>query len=270
MIILKCDYTEAILLIKARVPSGIEGFDELLNGGIPKERNFLVMGGPGTGKTTFALQYIVKGAIDYGEPGIFITTEQSPYEIKRDAKSFGWDLDKLEDDGLIRILNAVPTPMPGQTREIVLPEINPNVGYIEYTIDDVLSAFFDLARTINPKRVAIDSITQFLFLEQDPLKMRGNIIRFVNTLKRNRMTIVSTAQKYMSGSMFHDVLAFIADGVLVLYLLRRGVEKIRACEIIKVRGSKHSLKTVEMEISEKGIVIYPEKTIEISEEIIIF
>ena len=256
--------------MKERVSSGIDGLDELLNGGLPPERNLLVIGGPGTGKTTFALQYIVRGASDYGEVGLFVTTEQSPYELRRDAKSFGWDIEKLEDDGLIKILNAVPTPMPGQAKEIVLPEVNPNVGYLEYSVDDVLSLIFDVTRKIHAKRVAIDSITQFLFLETDPLKMRVNIIRLINTLKRNGMTVVTTAQKYSYETIYNEILTFIADGVILLYLLRRGVDKVRACEIIKMRGSKHSLKTVEMQITDNGIVVFPKKTLEITREIVIF
>ncbi|MGQ4832943.1 MAG: RAD55 family ATPase [Candidatus Asgardarchaeia archaeon] len=253
-----------------RISSGIDGLDTLLNGGLLPERNLLVIGGPGTGKTTFALQYIIKGAADYGDAGVFVTTEQSPYELRSDAKSFGWDIEKLEDDGLIKIVNAVPTPMPGQAREIVLPEVNPNVGYLEYSVDDILSLIFDVTRKIHAKRVAIDSITQFLFLESDPLKMRVNIIRLINTLKRNGMTIISTAQKYLSEAIYNEILTFIADGVVLLYLLRRGVEKVRACEIIKMRGSKHSLNTVEMKITDNGIVIFPDKTIEVTQEIVIF
>ena len=246
------------------VKTGIKGADELLNGGIPQNKNLLVIGGPGTGKTIFALQYIVKGATEYGEKGIFITTEQYPAELRKDAMSLGWDLKQLEEEGLIYVLNAVPIAATGGGEKgYVISEPHPFLGYLGFNTDDLLSLIFDVKRKVNATRVAIDSISQLLFFEPDSFKTRINIIRFINSLKNQGMTVVTTAQYYAGEPKYHELLTFIADGVVVLHLLRQGDIKIRAFEVIKMRGVGHSLKSVLMEIKKDGIFVDSTKSVKL-------
>lgn len=91
-----------------RIKSGIPELDEMLRGGFMKGDAVLVAGPAGTGKTTFALQYIVNGITQFGENGVYVTFEQLPDQIYRDAKNFGWDLRKMEDEDRLRLVCTSP------------------------------------------------------------------------------------------------------------------------------------------------------------------
>ena len=87
--------SKSIKMQVQKIPTGIEGFDDVCRGGLPAARSTLVSGTSGTGKTVFSLQYLHHGICNFDEPGIFITFEESPLDIIRNAASFGWDLQKL-------------------------------------------------------------------------------------------------------------------------------------------------------------------------------
>ena len=90
------------------VRTGIPGFDTVLSGGFRPGKSIALSGPPGSGKTTFGMQFLYSGAKDFDEPGIFVTLSQSPTEIKNDFKSFGWDVQKLIDGGKMIIIDARP------------------------------------------------------------------------------------------------------------------------------------------------------------------
>jgi len=89
-----------------RCPSGIAGLDELIDGGFPRQRSILLSGTCGSGKTTFAIQFLYRGITEYNEPGILISLEQDPRELKEDMAGFGFDLQKEEDEGRLVIIDA--------------------------------------------------------------------------------------------------------------------------------------------------------------------
>ena len=86
-----------------KAPTGIPGLDEVTDGGLPRGRTTLLCGGPGCGKTLMALQFLVRGAVDVGEPGVFIAFEESPVELAQNVSSLGWDLGDLQARGLLAI-----------------------------------------------------------------------------------------------------------------------------------------------------------------------
>lgn len=93
-----------------KLPTGIEGFDDVCQGGLPIGRSTLVSGTSGTGKTVLSLQYLHHGICNFDEPGIFVTFEESPLDIIRNAASFGWNLQDLIDQNKLFILDASPDP----------------------------------------------------------------------------------------------------------------------------------------------------------------
>ena len=93
-----------------KLPTGIEGFDDICHGGLPIARCSLISGTSGTGKTVFSLNFLYNGIRQYNEPGIFVTFEESPLDIQRNAASFGWNLQELVEQGKLFILDASPDP----------------------------------------------------------------------------------------------------------------------------------------------------------------
>ncbi|RLI61801.1 MAG: hypothetical protein DRO67_07710 [Candidatus Asgardarchaeum californiense] len=245
------------------VSSGIDGFDELVGGGFPAGKNIVVTGGPGTGKTIFSLQFIIMGILKYNEKGIFVTTEQSIPDIKRDALSFGWNLTAFEEQDKLRIINATPAIIPSVSKkEYVISEPHQLLGYLSFSPEDILSLIHDKRREINATRVAVDSLTHLMLYEENLFKARVNILRLINSLKSTNVTILSTAERmggYSQG--VYEIIPYVADGVVNLYMLREESRKIRACEILKMRGVKHSMDVVRMTITNEGIRVYPNEKI---------
>lgn len=247
------------------ISSGIDGFDELVGGGFPIGKNIVVTGGPGTGKTIFSLQFIVNGILKYNEKGVLVTTEQSIVDIKRDALSFGWDLTSFEEKDKLRIVNATPAIIPSVSKkEYVISEPHQLLGYLSFSPEDILSLIHDKRREINASRVAIDSLTHLMLYEENLFKARVNILRLINSLKSTNVTILSTAERMGAIAQgVYEIIPYIADGVVNLYMIRQETKKIRACEILKMRGVKHSMDVVRMTISNDGIRVYPQDKVEV-------
>ena len=151
-----------------RVKTGIAGFDKMLNGGFLRNQVVLIAGAPGTGKTTFGLEFLYNGATKFNEPGIFVTFEELPQQIYRDAMSLGWDLQKLESEGKLKILCTSPRVLQAtEEREEVLGRMIKEMG---------------------AKRIAIDSISQFRMirtksatsLEEDNAALRKELYSLIN------------------------------------------------------------------------------------------
>src|SRR3990172_4606781 len=126
-------------MLLVRVRTGISDLDKMLGGGFMEGDAVLLAGSPGTGKTTLALQYLVNGATQFGENGIYVTFEQLPDQIYRDAKNFGWDLRKMEDEDRFRLVCTSPD---------LLLEAHDG----EHLLDEPI-------RQIKPRRIVIDSLS---------------------------------------------------------------------------------------------------------------
>ncbi len=235
-----------------RVKTGVPGFDELIDGGIPKGFNLLITGGPGTGKTIFGLQYIYNGAIN-GENGVYVSLETSTDGIKNQAMQFGWDLDKLEKEGKILILRI---PM-------------------DVVKLDLFSAINDAIKKINAKRLVFDSLDA-LAINIDmftiPVAYVGSRNRITYTGKsRRRITylvmnelsklkttnIVITASSQDEKQITIDgVSEYASDGVVVLKSLALGETTNKTLEIKKIRNTKVNGGINSYEIDQNGLSLF--------------
>src|SRR5688500_9607252 len=155
--------------VMTKMPTGIKGFDEITGGGLPRARTTLVMGGPGCGKTVFALQTLFNGASDAKEAGILVAFEESTTQILANAFTFGWDLHALQKKKLF-FLDARLAP------DVV------KAG--QFDLMGMLSVLQAKATEINAKRIVFDGIDVLLDLLDDPIAERREVYRLRDWLTR--------------------------------------------------------------------------------------
>lgn len=220
-----------------RVKSGIEGLDELVSGGIPEGSLTLLTGTCGTGKTLIASQFIYYGALN-GDDAVYVTFEESPENIKSNAKLFGWDFDEMEKKGKVLFVKFDP-----------------------YHAEDIIEMLENSIRKIKAKRVVIDSISALGLYVRDVPEIRKIIFGMSSMLHRLGCTtlMISEVLAEQKDLSRFGVEEFVADGVIVLYYLRANSQFSRSLTVWKMRGSDHSQKLHPYKITHKGIVVYPKE-----------
>lgn len=237
--------------LKNRAPTGIEGFDVLCQGGLIRNRAYLVSGGCGAGKTIFTLQFLYNGIKKYEENGIFVATEERPKQIRENALAFGWDLKDLEDEGKLAFIDATSAKLNLKSREKYV-DVRP--FDMKFMIDQIIS----IQGEINAKRAVVDSSTSMAFFIQDIPKIRIELLKLSTTMKVLGMTSLLTCEIVdESNPNRFGVENFVTDGVIAMYFKREGNERVHSLEIYKMRGSAHSNRLHPHEITSEGIVVHP-------------
>ncbi|SFR00543.1 RAD55 family ATPase [Desulfoscipio geothermicus] len=149
-----------------KVRTGINGFDELVYGGIVRGNSVLIEGVPGAGKTTFGIEFVYRGITQFNEPGVIITCEELPESIYRDALNFGWNLQSLEKADKLRILCTSPEVL-----------ANAEINLVEEIVNEV-----------GAKRIVFDSISHFRNIVDNPLALRKTVYSFCSGLRRLGLT----------------------------------------------------------------------------------
>jgi circadian clock protein KaiC len=224
----------------------LEGFDDISHGGLPIGRTTIVSGTSGTGKTLFAVQFLYNGITYFNEAGIFVTFEESPDDIVKNALSFGWDLQQLIDEGKLFILDASPDP---EGQDVVGSfDLSALIERIQYAI-----------RKYRAKRVSIDSVTA-VFQQYDAASVvRREIFRLVARLKQVGATTIMTTERteeYGPVARF-GVEEFVSDNVAIVRNVLEGERRRRTIEILKLRGTTHMKGEYPFTITNQGINIFP-------------
>jgi circadian clock protein KaiC len=258
-----CALLGGFLMAIARTKTGIAGLDKALMGGIPEGNMVLVSGGAGTGKSTLCMQFLVNGC-QMGERGLYVSTEQSDTELKKQASTFGWDLDSLQKKNALRI-----------------------IFYDITGADSFLKRLELVIQEFKPKRIVIDSMTTLtdaLILvglsEHDSFSM-VQIAETVSPIPRTEQLIskqilyslLSALRKYnittlLTSELYEEVLRlsadgiseFITDGVLLLSYLGVGQSVFRSIRVRKMRYTDHEKGSLVYEMTPKGILIKPQDT----------
>ncbi len=221
-----------------RSKTGIEGIDELTHGGLPRNKAIAIVGGPGAGKSIFLMQYLINGAQKYHEPGIYVTFEETIDELKSDFKNFKFNIDELERKGLIKIVNYNPMK-------------------IKRFIKNMDVTFRDLIKEMGAKRVVIDSLSAFTLLFNNEGEQREGLFQLFSALKKLKVTTLLSSESWREPTITKSgVIEFIADGVIMLYNLRIGDTRVRAVEILKMRGIEHEARIVPFKINKEGIRVF--------------
>ena len=226
-----------------KIPSGIEGFDDITSGGLPRGRTTLLMGGPGSGKTVLALQVLVSGAIRHDAPGIFVAFEESVERIRANAESFGWSIAGQRKKRLF-FLDARVSP--------------DTVKAGEFDLTALLAGLEAKAQEMGAKLIVFDALDVLLNLLDDRAAERRELYRIQAWLKRTTLTAIVTAKIEEHDPVMDQrsgFMAFMADCVV---LLRQSVLEraaVREMRVVKYRGSTHVLSMVPFAIGPTGIEV---------------
>ncbi len=226
-----------------KMPTGIPGFDEISRGGIPRGRVSLVLGGPGAGKTVFALEVLVNGARDRHEPGIFVAFEENARQVVANAATFGWDLDALERERLF-FLDARLSPTVVQSGA--------------FDIAGLLAALGAKAEEMGARTIVFDGIDVLLTLLDDPAAERREVYRLYEWLQSRGVTGVITAKADASDrptTERYAFMQFMVDCVVVLQQRLADRVAMRSVRVLKYRGSGFRENEFPLVISDTGLEV---------------
>ncbi len=217
-----------------RIPSGILGLDEMCQGGFEKNSAVLVSGGGGSGKTIFALQFLLEG-IKNGETGIYISFEERKDKFYRHMLQFGWDLEKFENQGKFVFITYTPEEM-------------------AKLVDEGGKSLKKDLKDLNAKRIVIDSLSAFAVLFDRESDQRKNLVALFEMIADwDATTVVIAEVDEIPERHRSTIMGFMADAIIKLYMVRKRDTMSRGLEIFKMRGTKHYTSTRTYVITDKGI-----------------
>jgi len=249
---------------KGWIRTGIRGFDELIDNGIPEGSNIIIAGGPGSGKTLFCLHTIYNLAVR-GKDCVYLSMEERPERLKDHMLSFGFKIKeigrteheihlKAKDNGKISLKRLQPIQL-ARSVEALLEEAS---GTLPIKIDMVLDF---IPKGFDPYMLVLDSIsaveTAFSGTRRQYRIYIEQLFRYFERLNLTTFIISESLDAPRRFSVT-GVEEFLADGIIVFYNFPGHGERVRGIEVYKLRGTSHVRKIVPMEITNKGIVVYPD------------
>jgi circadian clock protein KaiC len=227
-----------------KTPTGISGLDEVTGGGLPRGRPTLVCGPAGCGKTLLAMEFLVRGILDFDEPGVFVAFEETIDDLRANVASLGFDLAQLEADG-----------------HLMLDHVTLAHGEMEETGDwDLDGLFMRLGAAIDAvgaRRVVIDTIETLFGAFSNTALLRSELARLFVFLKERGVTAVITGERGDGSLTRHGIEEYVSDCVIVLDHRVTEQTSIRRLRILKYRGSFHGTNEYPFLIGESGISVLP-------------
>jgi len=249
--ILKPEERRSIMSEKDRIepqlpkcPTGIKGLDEITNGGLPKGRPTLLSGNAGSGKTLIAMEFIVKGALEYDEPGVFMSFEESDRELAQNVTSLGWDLEKLVKEKKI-LLSHVKV----DRSEIV------EMG--DFDLEGLFVRLGHAIDSIGARRVVLDPIEVLFGAFTNRAILRSELQRLFRWLKEKGVTAIITVEAGETTLTRHGIEEYVSDCVILLDNRIVNQSAIRRLRIIKYRGTSHGTNEYPFLITEGGVSLLP-------------
>jgi len=235
-----------------KIPTGISTFDDITEGGLGKGSVNLIVGGAGSGKTIFSIQFLYTG-LKNGETCMYLTFEEKKEDLYKNMMKVGFDLKKYEESGKFIFVEYTP--------EQVKTMIEEGGGTLESMVSK---------KNIN--RLVIDSVTSFGLLFESELEKREAALALFDIIKAWKCTSFLTTEKELSieelVSGSESAMEFEVDSVILIFYLRLEDTRNRMIEVLKMRGTKHSRKIYSMEITEQGIKISKKPETKIKSDLI--
>ncbi|MDE1856673.1 MAG: hypothetical protein KGH98_01160 [Candidatus Micrarchaeota archaeon] len=228
-----------------RFATGIEGMDEMLNGGIPKDNQTILAGGPGSGKTLLCFEALYRNAKN-GIPGAFISFEEPPKRVLANAKAAFTkfdDIQSLVDSNMLVIGGEDPAT-----------KIQSGMGPEAYPFGNVVSDMEEVIKTNDAKYIAIDSLSLLKLMLGDNLLYRKSMIALISNLRRLGVTSLLTVEVPSAErkDLRFSPEFFIFDGLITLYQTGEQDKRSLTLEIVKMRGTDHSRSLAPYDITDEG------------------
>ncbi len=230
-----------------KCPTGIEGLDEVTQGGFPKNRTTLVSGAAGSGKTLLGIDFLIKGATGFKESGVFMSFEETEDELFKDVASLSTDLPKLIAQKKIIVEHVILVRKDVQEADFNLEGI---FVRLEHAID-----------SIGAKRVVLDSIESLFSGITDAGILRIEIKRLFRWLKNKGVTSIVTGEPGEGAFTRHGLEEFVSDCIILLDNRVKDQMAVRRLRVIKYRGSKHGTNEYPFVIDESGLSVIPVKAL---------
>ncbi|MCJ7634239.1 AAA family ATPase [Candidatus Bathyarchaeota archaeon] len=238
--------------------TGIEGLDELISGGFPRGRVILILGGPGTGKTILAAQFLYKGISEYNENGIFVSLDESQNHYCSEMMKFGWDFKKAEEEGKFLFIDATRLSRVAILKEKMLKEETSSLRGKQLQIDKLIEDLQAKIQQIGAKRVVLDTLASLFYRFMDPIERRTAGVDLIEALSDlGATTIVTTELSYLGLERNMMDEEFLAHGVVMMQTLFSGGTTTRALQVEKMRGANVNPNLVPYTIDRTGIEIFP-------------
>lgn len=228
-----------------KAPTGIRGFDEVTGGGLPRGRPTLVTGAAGTGKTLFALEFLIRGARDFGEPGVVMTFEESERDLTDNVASLGLGLDDLVAQGLVACdaMRLDPTQV---------------VAAGSFDLEGLFIRLAAAVDSVGAKRVVIDTIEVLFGALGNEAIVRGEFARLLRWLKDRGLTAVITGERGREGQLTRSgIEEYVSDCVIVLDHRVQDEVATRRVRVAKYRGSHHGTNEYPFMITDRGFTVMP-------------
>ena len=231
--------------------TGITGFDQVTNGGLPKGRPTIVCGGPGCGKTMFAMEFLVRGATQFNEPGVLITFEETGDEMTKNVASLGFDLKALVARKKL-VMDYVKIE-PAEIQETGAYDLEGLFVRLQYAVD-----------SIGAKRIVLDTLEAVFSGFSNSGVLRAEIRRLFRWLKDRGLTTVVTAERGNGNLTRYGLEEYVSD--CVIFLDHRVTDQVstRRMRIIKYRGTSHGADEYPFLIDDRGFSVLPSSSMKLN------
>ena len=243
---------QVTLLPKA--PTGINGLDEISGGGLPRGRTTIVCGGPGCGKTMLGMEFLIRGAQQFNEPGVLVAFEETPQEMERNVASLGFDLKNLVD-----------------RKKLFFDYVYVEPSEIQETGDYDLEGLFirlqHAVDSVGAKRICLDTLEALFSGFSNDGVLRAELRRLFRWLKERNLTTVITAEKGEKTLTRHGLEEYVSDCVILLDHRVRDQISTRRLRIVKYRGTSHGADEYPFLIDDHGISVLPVTSLEMQHKV---
>jgi KaiC/GvpD/RAD55 family RecA-like ATPase len=238
--------------------TGVEGLDELLGGGFPEGRTILVIGGPGTGKTILAAQFLYKGMYDKNENGIYVSLDENKDHFCAEMKHFGWDFVKAEKERKFVFVDATRMSKVSMLKEKLYGEETKSLRGKHLPVDKLIEELGLRIQSIGAKRVVVDTLAALFYRFPDPVERRTAVVDLIESLADlGTTTLITTELGHLGLERSAVEEEYLVHGVVMMQTLFSGGTTTRAIQVEKMRGTKVNPNLVPYSIDQNGIEVYP-------------